>query len=103
MIDPGFTHSYVSPSFASRIDIQHVELLYSLTVTTLVRKQVIYHSFYKNCGVKIGDYVLAADQAVMDCFNKTVKLKIYDMAKNDQFEGGTEKVTNPCRHLEQQD
>ena len=41
LFDPGFTHSFLSPMFAKKLDNPFRELDFILTVTTPVGKQVI--------------------------------------------------------------
>lgn len=64
-IDLGSTHSYIAPSFSSSINVQHANLPHSLTVTTSVGKQVICHSFYQSCRVKMGEFILLVNLIIL--------------------------------------
>lgn len=76
LFDPNSNHSYLSPSFASLINIQHAELPYSLTIITLIGKQVIFHEVYDHCRVKIGDYILLENliSMLMNDFNVILEM-----------------------------
>ena len=52
LFDLGFTHSYLSPSFAKKLGMHASTLPFVLNVTTPIGKRVVYNFFYPKCNVK---------------------------------------------------
>ena len=99
LFDPGSTHSFVAPAFALHFGKSREMLPFVLVVATPVGRSVACDFVYPRCTVQIGgtqltaslivlamsdfDVILgmdwlAANRAVLDCFNKTVRLRSVD-------------------------
>ena len=56
LIDPGSTHSFVTPTFIYGIDVKLEQLSYDLEVGTLIGDQrITTNTIYKNCEICIGE------------------------------------------------
>ena len=99
LFDSDSTHSFVSPIFAACLVGEVAPLHCILFVSTPLGKTVQCESYYPACKVRVGDFILSADliilgmkdfdvilgmdwlstyRAVMDCFNKTVRLHVLE-------------------------
>ena len=97
LFDSGATHSFISPSFALCLDMRFDVLNNLLTVLTPVWEVYSINKFLSGCEVCIEDEILLVDlvelkilefdvilgmdwlsshHAVLDCFNKVVKLSL---------------------------
>ncbi|XP_027158242.1 uncharacterized protein LOC113759863 [Coffea eugenioides] len=62
LIDPGATHSFVSPTFMLGIDVKAKRLPYDLEVRTPTGNQTLLaNEVYKNCDIWIGERKLVVD------------------------------------------
>ena len=66
LFDPGSTHSFLSPIFATLIDVPVSEPEFTFSVTTPVRKQVACTTYHPSCAVKIGGVTFPADLILLD-------------------------------------
>nr|XP_027127768.1 uncharacterized protein LOC113743892 [Coffea arabica] len=67
LIDPGATHSFVNPTFMSRIDVKSVRLPFDLEVRTpMGNKNIITSLAYKNCEFWIGERKMLVDLISLD-------------------------------------
>ncbi|XXG80002.1 hypothetical protein AAC387_Pa09g0961 [Persea americana] len=99
LFDPGSTHSFVAPTFAFHLGEDKKILPYNLIVAIHVGRSVPCNVVYLRCSVQIGEVMLTAsliilpmsefdvilgmnwlavNRAVLDCFNKTVRLQDTD-------------------------
>ena len=97
LFDSGSTHSFVSPIFAACLVGDIAPLPYLLLVSTPLGRTVQCESYFPACRVRVGDLILSAAliilgmkdfdvilgmdwlstyRAVMDCFNKTIRLQV---------------------------
>ena len=93
LIDPGSTHSFVSPLIASSLHVKSELLGNQLAVRTPVGQVVSVQTVYRNCAIKINGVVLSTDlivfplleldvilgmdwltchQAIVNCYTKEV-------------------------------
>ena len=112
LFDSDSTHSFVSPMFAACLVGEVAPLHCILLVSTLVGKTVQCESYYPACKVRVGDFILSADliilgmkdfdvilgmdwlstyRAVMECFNKTVRLHVLE--SNVEIVGERKRMT----------
>ena len=62
LIDPGATHSFVSPTFMLGIDVKVERLPYDLEVRTPTGNQTLFaNEVYENCDLWIGERKLVVD------------------------------------------
>ena len=62
LIDPGSTHSFVTPTFMYRINVKPEQLPYDLELRTLTSDQrIITNTIYKNCEICVGERKLWVD------------------------------------------
>nr|XP_027067807.1 uncharacterized protein LOC113693474 [Coffea arabica] len=62
LIDPGATHSFVSPAFMAHIVIKAEKLPYDLEIKTpITNKSILANMMYKGCDVWIGERKLSVD------------------------------------------
>ncbi|XP_071920676.1 uncharacterized protein [Coffea arabica] len=62
LIDPGATHSFVSPAFMTYIDSKAEKLPYDLEIKTpITNKSILANMMYKGCDVWIGERKLSVD------------------------------------------
>ncbi|XP_027122132.1 uncharacterized protein [Coffea arabica] len=62
LIDPGATHSFVSPAFMAHIDIKAEKLPYDLEIKTpITNKSILANKMYKGCDGWIGERKLSVD------------------------------------------
>ncbi|XP_027156451.1 uncharacterized protein LOC113758447 [Coffea eugenioides] len=81
LIDPGATHSFVNPSFMSRIDVKPVRLPFDLEVRTpMGNKKTTTSLAYKNCEFWIGERKMLVDLISLD-------IKGYDVIIGMDFLG----------------
>ncbi|XP_071917185.1 uncharacterized protein [Coffea arabica] len=67
LIDPGTTHSFVNPTFMSRIDEKPVKLPFDLEVRTpMGNKSIITSLAYKNCEFWVGEHKMLVDLVSLD-------------------------------------
>ena len=106
LFDPGSTQSFVAPAFALHLGEDKETLPYDLIIATLVGRLVPCNVVYPRCSIQIGEVQLTAsliilpmsefdvilgmnwleaNQAVLDCFNKTVRLQ--DIDRSVEFVG----------------
>eukprot|EP00268_Persea_americana_P035076 TRINITY_DN34626_c0_g2_i1.p1 TRINITY_DN34626_c0_g2~~TRINITY_DN34626_c0_g2_i1.p1 ORF type:complete len:299 (-),score=47.85 TRINITY_DN34626_c0_g2_i1:184-1080(-) len=98
LFDPGSSHSYIFPMFASRLGGEMVESLHVVVlVSTPVGKHIRCEEYFPQHRIKISDFAILASliilpmtdfdvilgmdwlssyHVVMDCFNKTIQLKV---------------------------
>nr|XP_027090335.1 uncharacterized protein LOC113711369 [Coffea arabica] len=62
LIDPGATHSFVSPTFILEIDVKAERLPYDLEVRTPTGNQsLLANEVYRNCDIWVGEWKLVVD------------------------------------------
>ena len=66
LYDPGSTHSYVSASFALRLNKDLVLLDWSFYVTILVGEYLLVRYVYKTCEVIVADRETITNLIVLD-------------------------------------
>lgn len=54
-IDPGFTHSYVSPTFAPKLNVLLASLDLTMTITTPIGDTLYINTVFKSSAVKIDE------------------------------------------------
>ena len=61
LIDPGSTHSFISPKMASHLHKNHEPLNYNLSVHTPLGDVMFVNKIYRDCSIQIGTAELYAD------------------------------------------
>ncbi|WRX23676.1 hypothetical protein QQP08_016163 [Theobroma cacao] len=61
LIDSGSDRSYVSTTFASFSDINLSPLEEEIVVYTLQREQLVRNTYYRDCGIRVGEEEFRAD------------------------------------------
>ena len=93
LIDPGFTHSFVSRTFSMHIEREPELLDYGMVVSTPTGGSLLAERMYRDCMIRLGEHELkvnliildirdfdailgmdwlASHHATMDCFKKEV-------------------------------
>lgn len=97
LLDPGFTHSYVSPTIAKSLFVGRVQLEKSFLLATPTGETILVKEWHQPCKVMVGelkttanlmlldmsnfDVILGMDwlascHAVLDCHSKSIKFSI---------------------------
>ena len=66
LLDPGATHSFISPVFACKIDWQPTRMIKPLAVTTPLSDEIKTNNMFPSCPVCVEDRNLCADLVVLD-------------------------------------
>ena len=61
LIDPGSTHSFISPKMASNLHKNHESLNYNMSVHTPLGDVMFVNNIYRDCFIQIGTTKLYAD------------------------------------------
>ena len=67
MFDPGASHSFVSPVFASRMEGHPSKMLFPLSVTTPLSDELETNIFFPSCPVLVEGRELLADLILVGC------------------------------------
>ena len=74
LFDPGASHSFVSPIFASRMAWQASRMLFPLSVATPLSDELEIDIFFPSCPVLVEGRGLLADLVLLDVINFDVIL-----------------------------
>ena len=74
LFDPGASHLFVSPIFASRMEWQPSKLLFFLSVVTLLSDELETNIFFPYCPVLVEERELLADLVLFDVIDFDVIL-----------------------------
>ena len=76
LFDPGASHSFVSPIFASRMEWQPTKMLFSLSVATPLSDELETDVFFPSCLVLVEGRELLADLVLLDVIDFDVILRM---------------------------
>ena len=76
LFDPGASHSFVLPVFASRMEWQSSKMLFSLSVATPLSDELETDVFFPSCPVLVESRELLADLVLLDVIDFDVILRM---------------------------
>ena len=66
LLDPGATHSFISPAFASRVGCRSSSMSTPLSVATPLSEVLITDTIFPMCSIKIEDREMMAELILLD-------------------------------------
>ena len=82
LLDPGATHSFVSPSFALRLGVQPARLETPLSVTTPLSDALEAYIYFPSCPISVVGRDLLADLILLDVMDFEVILGMDWLARH---------------------
>ena len=86
LLDPGATHSFVSPSFALRLGVQPARLKTPLSVTTPLSDALEADIYFPSCPISVVGKDLLADLILLDVIVFIDDILVYSRSEEEHVE-----------------